>query len=137
MAALSITVSAITPGTDAVYGSGVAGVTITAGQAIYLDATTNTIKLADANLSAAASAGVGIAAHAALAGQPLRYYQGGTMNFGAILTAGLWYVVGAVAAGDIAPAADLASGWYSNLLGYATTTAIMKLNIVNTGVVLA
>ena len=45
------------------------------------------------------------------------------MNFGAILTAGLYYVVGSTA-GAINPTSDPTSTWYSTILMYAYSTSV-------------
>lgn len=144
MAALTITVANILPvsisGITPVRKRATAGATLTAGQAIYLDATDldssgiGKAKLADANASEAAAAAVGVTLHGALSGQPVEYMEAGGLAFGAILTKGEIYVLGATAAGDIAPADDLASGWYTTILGYAATTANMVLGLRVTGV---
>lgn len=106
MADLTITKANVLPSTGARYGTGIAGGTVTAGQSIYKDSTdSNSLKPADANVSASAAV-VGIASHDALDGQPLRYFTGGVVAFGSIITAGEIYVASA-AAGGIAPIADL------------------------------
>jgi hypothetical protein len=119
------------------YVDGIAGATVTAGQPVYRDGSdSGKLKPADANASAAASAAIGIAMHGALSGQNLRVCVGGEINMGAILTAGIIYVVGATA-GEINPAGDLTSGWYTNILGWARTTSIFRVKPINTGTVLA
>jgi hypothetical protein len=50
MADISITAASVAASSAASKVTGVAGATITAGQVVYLDTTTNTYKLADANL---------------------------------------------------------------------------------------
>lgn len=132
MADLSITAADMIPASGASLGNGTAGATITQGQAVYLDASTGTIKLADANLSAAAAAAVGISVSSAVAGQPVVYQRGGDLGFGAILTAGKIYVLSATA-GGIAPAADLASGWKTTILGVATTTSNLAMHLHPSG----
>lgn len=140
MADLVITAANITPGTTTGYTpvkqTGTAGETITAGQSVYLLSSDSKLYKADANASSASAAAVGIALHAALAGQPLTYISSGALNFGAILTAGLYYVVSATA-GGIAPTADLASGWYSTLLMYAYSTSVGIVAPTATGIAVA
>ncbi len=89
MANLSITAANVLSSLGLGLPYGVAGATITAGQVLYLDSVTNTLKLADANASAATAAAVGIAAHGAYAAQRLSYVAvdslftpGGTMTVG-------------------------------------------------------
>lgn len=134
MADLSITASQVLAPTD---GSGnfaqyIAGATITAGQSVYLDSATNTVKLADANASQAAAAAVGIATHAALSGQPVRVMggRGGyiTIGAGAAPAVGTIYVVSATA-GGIAPHGDLATGAYTTILGVGASTNRIQLDV--------
>lgn len=137
--ALTITAANVVKATVADYSHTeetlIAGVTLTAGQVIYKDASdSDKAKLCDANLTLAAATAYGITLHAALAGQPVRVIRGGPLSLGAILTKGSIYVAGATAAGDINPSADLASGWYTNILGFAYSTSILVLDIKATGI---
>lgn len=118
MADLSITASQVRAGAGAVEGTGVAGATITAGQSVYEDAADGRIKPADANLSLAAAKARGVALHAALANQPIRYQKGGKVIVGAAAAPakGVIYVASGTG-GGIAPAADLTSGWHTTVLG--------------------
>src|SRR6266496_1447543 len=103
MADLTITAANVASGTGSQTSDGTAGGTITQGDAIYQDATdSNKWKRADANLSAAAAAAIGIALNAAENGQPVRIQVGGEMNPGATLAVGTVYVLSATA-GKIAP----------------------------------
>lgn len=100
--------------------TGVAGATVTAGQPVYLDSATSTLKLAQCDGTAAETAAVGIALHAAGANQPLVYAaQGAVINIGATTSKATTYMVGA-AAGGVAPQADLIGGNRITRLGYAT-----------------
>lgn len=130
MTALSVTAASVLASNAARRKTGVAGATITAGQALYADASaSNTLKLADANASAATANPVGIALHGASSGQPLAYVEEDPdFTPGATLTVGTVYVLDATA-GGIAPVADLTTGWYPNVLFIATTTtkAVMKM----------
>lgn len=130
MAALSVTAAEVLADFAGDIYTGIAGGTLTAGMSVYLDASTNTIKGADADASAAAAAAIGIALHAALAGQPIRVQRSGDITIGATaaMTAGLIYVVGATA-GDIAPSADLtaASTWYATVLGVAISASKLRM----------
>jgi hypothetical protein len=130
MADLSITAANVATVTGGSTSSGTAGVTITAGQLVYLDSVSSTIKLADANASITAADCVGVALHGSLAGQPIVYQTGGDYTTGGTNTVGEVYVVSATA-GGIAPRADLASGWYTKVWMIAKTAAIAT--IVNKG----
>jgi hypothetical protein len=134
MADLTVTAASVlwTSGTKQ---TGVAGATVTAGQAVYLDSTTSTLKLAQSDGTAAEADAVGIALHAAGSGQPLVYAsQGAVINVGATTTKATTYVV-ATTAGGIAPQADLISTNKIVRLGYATDAAgAFVVDIRNTGV---
>lgn len=134
MADLTITAANVAPYTGSygpsVLGRGTAGATITAGQAIYLDSATSTLKLADADSSTATAYGVGIALHAALSGQPLTYVYGGYYTPGATLTKGAFYCVSATA-GGIAPSSDLTTGAHPCLLFYAVSTSLAYVIVSN------
>lgn len=132
MADLSVTATQVQPGTtDAQFAQGTAGATITAGQAVYLDAATSTLKLADCDLSAAAAAAVGIALHGAASGQPLKYQTSGTITIGAgaAPAVGTIYCLSATA-GGICPSADLVTTNRATVLGVgaATNTIILKIH---------
>lgn len=130
MASLTVTAANVQPTTTTTYKTGAAGAAITAGQSVYLDATTNTIKLADADLSVAAAKGVGIAINNAASGQPVTYAISGQINMGATLVKGTTYVVGATA-GSVAPQADLTTGATICILGTAKDATYLDVNIRN------
>lgn len=133
MADLSVTAANALASTSAAgKARGTAGATITAGQAVYLDAATGTLKLA-VKTSLAAAAAVGIALHGAASGQPLEYvYQDDDYTPGATLVAGTCYTVGATA-GNMAPSADLASGNYATFMMIAKSTTKAILRVLPTG----
>src|SRR5262249_912833 len=132
MAALTITAANVVKIAGSQVAVGIAGATITAGQAVFADASTgNAIKLADADLSVAAAAAVGIALNGAASGQPVSYITGGGLTIGAG-TVGTVYVVGATA-GAINPAADLTTGWNTTILGVCTSSNTLTVNIFASG----
>ncbi len=134
MSAISVTASSILKGTGCTTARGIAGAAITAGQPLWKDSAANDVlKLADANLSAEAATVVGIALHAAGTGQPIEYATGGNLTFNGVLTTGLIFVCGATAAGDINPSGDLTSGWRTSILGVATSSTNLQINIFNSG----
>lgn len=130
MADISITAASVSPITGASISTGIAGVTITAGQLVYLDSATSTVKLADANASILTAACVGIAVNGAAAGQYINYATLGDINIGGTVTVGGVYVVSATA-GGLAPVADLTSGWYTKVFCIGKTASI--ITIVNKG----
>lgn len=136
MSNLSITPGSVQVASTIPLTRGVAGATIAAGDALYVDATdSNKLKLAVAT-SAAAAAFAGIATHAALAGQPILYLPVGAITIGATLTLGTVYVVSATA-GKICPVADLVSGNYLTIIGMPSTTTVLEVYPKASGTALA
>ncbi len=138
MSDISITVANI----KAVNGStivdiGVSGGALTAGAAIYKDSNdSNKLKLADANLGLASAQVVGVALHAASTDQPIEFATGGDLTFGGGLTAAVVYIASATA-GNIAPVADLTTGWYSTVVGVAISSTVMRLKPIVSNVAAA
>jgi hypothetical protein len=126
MANLSITAASVARGTGSQVSSGTADVAITQGQSVYLDTTTQTIKLADADALASASINVGVSLNAAATGQPVTYQTVGPITIGATVTVGTAYYVSATA-GSICLESDLSSGDFPLLLGFATSTTVINL----------
>ena len=135
MADLSITAANVTAADGAVVKYiGVAGATITAGQACYIDtANSNVIKLAQSDGTVLESTIKGVALHGASATQPITLASSGNMNLGATLVVGETYVL-SQAAGGIAPVGDLVTGDMVSHLGIATTASNLKMSIVNSGI---
>lgn len=132
MADLTITAaSVISHGT---IDRGTAAATITAGQAVYRDATTLTWKLSDSNLAGAKACG-GIALNGASTGQPLTVHKSGDITAGATLVAGTVYAVSATA-GGIAPLADITTGDDVIIIGVAKSTTVLSVAIQTPGVTL-
>ena len=108
-----------------------AGVTGTAGQAIYLDSD------GDINLSKGDAAGTaivdGVLLNGASPGQPAEYITEGDYDPGAVVVPGTFYVVSAAVAGSIAPLADLGANTFPRGLGFATDTDNIYVDINNNG----
>lgn len=135
MVDITVTAASVVKGANGLTKLGTAGATITAGQVLYLDSTTGTLKLADNNLSAAAATPVGIALNGGASGQPIEYlYEDDDFTPGATLTQGLLYVLSGTA-GGIAPSADLTSGMYPSLLFIAKSAAKGVMKLVRGGAV--
>jgi len=136
MADVVITAGDVKPATAGGWAlaQGIAGATITAGQPIYADATDGG-KLKPADADAEATAAVrGIALAAAGDDQPIRYLGSGPIVLGSTnLVRGRVYFVSSTA-GGICREADVASGKYSTVLGVATTTGILTVNLQAAGV---
>lgn len=136
MTDLSITAAQVLPVTDSTLREfGTAGAAITAGQVVYLDATTNTYKLFDANDSAANTGTPRLALTGAASGQPIVVAIGGSVTLGAAAapTRGTVYVASANA-GGIAPAADLTTGWKNAIVGIGDSSNRIKLALSNSGI---
>lgn len=138
MADLTITAASVLAGTGASVKAGVAGATITAGQAVYLDtATTGEWLLADsdsATVIARGSANFGIALNGAADGQPINILTGGPITIGSAVTAGTAYYL-SDAPGGICPLADLATGDYVTLIGLATSSTVIYFDPKYSGAV--
>ena len=136
MADLSITAANVVAGTGAAIRTGTAGATITAGQAVYLDRTTETWKLADTDSGTAAARAVeGIALNGASASQTVSVCTSGPVTIGATIAAGVFYYLSGTA-GGICPVGDVAPGDYPAIIGYGISTSVLQVNIVTSGVVL-
>lgn len=136
MADLSITAASVVAGSSARIAHGVAGAALTAGQAVYLDAADNRYKLADSNsVTPAARVPVGIALNGAASGQPVAVAEKGPVTIGATLTAGVALYLSDTP-GGIAPVADVGSGEYSSIIGMATSTTVLDVDIQSSGVAL-
>ncbi|MGE0845835.1 MAG: hypothetical protein AB7L41_06165 [Flavobacteriaceae bacterium] len=136
MTDISITAANVVKGANAVTESGIAGATITAGQAVYLDSATGKYKLADSNdATAAVRQPRGIALNGASDGQPLTIQKSGDITIGATLTAGVAYYLSDTA-GGICPVADVGSGEYACIIGIAESTSVLHIAISYSGVAL-
>jgi hypothetical protein len=135
MVDLSVTATSVVTVSGGTYVTGTAGTTITAGQTLYIDTSdSNKLKLADSDsATTAVRTCVGIALNGGATGQPIRYQTGGSLNVGATLTVGTVYVLSDTA-GGIMPYADLETGDYPFIIGYATTASNLVLALTDTGV---
>jgi hypothetical protein len=133
MAAISVTAGNVIPGADARTLWGVAGETITAGQSLYIASATGLLMKAD-DTTAAKAACVGIALVGASLNQPCQYQTKGLITIGAAVIVATTYVVGD-SAGSISPDTDVATtGEFKTIIGVATTTGIINVNILASGV---
>lgn len=136
MADISITAANVLPGSNARTENGTFGATVTQGQAVYLDASDGKYKLADNdNATAAVRRPRGIVLNAGSNGQPGTIQTSGDITIGGTLTPGTVYVLSSTP-GGIAPQADLASGDDVVILGVATSTTALALDIQISGVTL-
>lgn len=109
-----------------------AGVAITAGQAVYVDANGN-VQLSNAASNLPCH---GVAFNSAPGvGQLVTVITEGDYAAGSTLTKAVIYAPSGTAAGGIAPVADYATGWRCQVLGQALDTANLRVGIVDNGVV--
>ena len=139
MADISVTASAVIAGNNVVKKTETAGATITAGQTVYWDSATRTIKLADCDSGTSGDpirTVKGIALNSASSGQPITYALSGDITFNSVLTAGVAYYQSGTA-GGICPVADVASGDDVVVLGIAKSATVLALDIQNPAIELA
>ncbi len=128
MADYSVTAASVVKTSNTAISEGIAGGTITAGQAVYMDSTDSSkLKGCDADVQAS-SVAVGVALHGAANGQPLKYATSGNLTFNSAFAVGDIVCV-STTAGGLAPYADLASGDFVTVVGIATTATNLKIDI--------
>lgn len=131
MADVSVTATAVAYDETKNNDRKIAGETITAGQALYLNSTDGKVYKADADdASITKAVVVGIAMNGAAAGQPVSYQMGGDVNFGsAIFTVGLIYTL-STTPGGICPSVDITTsptGKSMVVLGVARSTSVLAM----------
>jgi len=108
------------------------GEAISQGQPVYL-ASDGKYYQTDANDTAIKAQAKGIALTPCATDGYFAMANDGLVNLGATLAVGQVYVCSATK-GGIAPYADLTTNDYVTVLGVATTTALMDINIIISGV---
>lgn len=131
---VSITAGNVVPVAGYQFVDGIAGETITAGQTLYLKESDSRYWKADSDsATSAVRVLVGIALNGASAGQPLRVQTAGSITIGGTVAVGTVYILSDTA-GGIMPSTDVETGDYVSIVGIATTTGIILLDITNSGV---
>ena len=130
MADLTPVAADVMAASAATTADGVAGEAITAGQVLYNSAS-KAMKADDTTAAKAAAAG--IALNNAALDQPIKYITRGGIDLGCLLVVGTVYGVSDTA-GGICPIADLGSADFVTILGIATTTSNLELDIKRSGV---
>lgn len=135
MADLSITAANVQQASGAQRATdGIAGETITAGMALYQKSSDSRWWKADSNSATTEQrAASKIALNNASAGQPISLHGEGPINIGGTVVVGTIYVLSATA-GGIAPSTDLASGWYTQVIGIGRTTSELDVQFHSAGV---
>ena len=131
MAALTQDRETIHSYTGAITREGVAGEAITPGSAVYLKAADGKYWTA-ANTSVEAADAIGIALTSSVADGPITIQTAGEIDLGATLASTTGYFLGA--ADDIQLEADVQAGEVITMLGVATTTSALTINIIASGV---
>lgn len=134
MSAIAITAANVAVSPAAVKTTGIAGVAITAGQAVYQDAN-GVFQLTNAATSAVVAQVQGIALDNAAAGQPLvvvtsdpKFTHGGTTAAGDTI----W--TSSTSGGITKTQGDLVTGVFTAVLGVAINATQMNLAIIAPGV---
>lgn len=136
MTDISITAANVIPGAGATTRDTIAGATITAGKVVTIDPATNKYVLCDTDhATTALRIAKGIALNGASDGQPMKVQTAGPITIGGTMTAGVAYYASNTA-GGVSPAADVATE-RSVLLGIATSTTVLELDIQDSGVTVA
>lgn len=138
MADISITAANVLKSSTGIPALGIAGATITAGQAVYIDTSdSNKIKLADADGTAPANTFAGIALNSATAGQPISYCTSDTGGFtiGATLAIGDTIWLSPNPGGLTRTFADFGSTDKITVVGSMVTTTTMNLTTIVGGTV--
>lgn len=129
MSDLSITAANVVKHTTgAKTRDGILGATLTAGQAVYRDTSDgNKLKAADCDSATAIIRSCyGILLNGGAAGQPATVQYGGKITIGGTVVSGIVYVLSDTP-GGIKPAADLASGDYTLVLGVGISATQIEL----------
>lgn len=127
MADYTVTAASVLASSSATIVNGTAGATITAGQAVYKDATDGDWNLADADTASGAGIGtqgnMGIALNGAADGQPLSVcVKDPSFTPGFTMTVGTTVVISGTA-GGLAPDSDLLAGDYHVMMIVPLTTS--------------
>lgn len=134
MAEITITPADVLKTSTTSISEGIAGGTLTAGMAVYVDtAASGVIKACDADV-AASSVCAGIALHGAASGQPVKYATAGDLTISSVMTVGRIYLVSQTTAGSLCVDGDILTGDFVSIVGVASTATNLKIAINNSGV---
>lgn len=132
MSDISITAASVVAGSDDIEYGVNAAEAVSAGKVVYKTAA-GKWALADSDAAASLHAAKGIALNTAALNQPLAVQKSGPITIGATLAAGTAYYLSNTA-GGICPLADVGTGEEVVLLGLASSTTVLNLDIQKTGV---
>jgi hypothetical protein len=122
-------------GSQKALGYAGAGQTITAGMPLCIDPTlaTPNLYIAIASSTVLYATVVGLALNGGGPGQPIEYLTAGLITIGATVVIGTPYCL-SLNSGKIGVWADLVSTNWVVLLGFASTAAVIPVNILNTNI---
>lgn len=106
---------------------GIAGETITAGQAIYKKSADSKYYKAQCDGTAEEAQVAGIAINGATAGQSVTFVSSGDLTMGSAFAAAGKTVVASATAGGIAPIGDLTTGNYLTIVGYTKSATVIEV----------
>lgn len=112
----------------------VAGETIAAGMPVYKNASDGKLYKAKCAGTLAEATVFGVALNSVSANQPITVQVAGQITIGATVAVGTVYVSSSTY-GGIAPVADLTTGNYLSVIGFASTAGILVLDLNPTGIV--
>ena len=136
MVDLVVTAASVVAGATATSEPRIALATITAGQALYRDTTTERVGLADNNSATAAIREVfGIALNGGGVGQPIRVLTAGPYTSGATMAAATVYYLGDTP-GAICTVAGLGVGEFPTIIGISFSTTVLDVRLHAAGVAL-
>lgn len=120
MAAIVVTKANVSLVSGSIERTRLGGAAVGLGESVYLDAAGKWQAAANDDILTAGQNGLAIAFSECFAvNQPIDVIRGGsTINFGPVLVPGETYAVGPVA-GQIIPFAEILSGDFTSILGYA------------------
>jgi hypothetical protein len=127
---ISITAANVVPSSKARLSTQTAGATITAGQVVYLDPVSGTVKLSKANVASPVNSVFGIAATNASANQPVVIITSDPALAigGTIASGGTVWMSGTNAGGMTSTFADLVTGWTIIVLGVGNGSNAINFN---------
>lgn len=138
MAAITVTPGSVLRVDGDVATGYLAGATITAGMAVYVD-TNGAVQIGTNATSVGSGYGsklVGVALNGGSSGQPIEILKtGGTINIGGTVAIGKQYCMGT--AGAFIPVDDIAGSEYVTSLGIGLTAANIKLGVNASGAIAA
>jgi hypothetical protein len=133
MADLTITATSVEVQNNAASILSKFGEAVTPGQVVYRSTSDSKYYLADCDDAAKSNiAGIAITYAAADSFGYVFTANGRDIDLGATLVSGEIYIVSDTA-GNIMPYADLTTGQYLTILGFAKSTSLLTLDINNTG----